>query len=97
MEACRTSEINSNFELCKKWLTSLYSRLVANKDLLTEYNKIFQHQLAEGITKKVTQSESSKDNVNFMPHHAVIREDRTISKVRVVFDASYKSHSDEFS
>ena len=45
-------EINSNFELCKKRLTSLYSLLVANKALLTEYNKIFQHQLAEVLSKR---------------------------------------------
>ena len=32
-----------------------------------------------------------------MPHRAVIREDRTTSKVRVVVDACCKSHSDEFS
>ena len=38
-----------------------------------------------------------KDNVNFMPHHAAIRKNRTTSKVRVVFDASCKSHSDELS
>ena len=44
--------INSNFELCKKRLTSLYSLLVANKALLTEYNKIFQHQLAEVLSKR---------------------------------------------
>ena len=89
--------IISNFELCKKWLTSLRSRFVANKALLTEYNKLFQHQLAEGIIEKVLQSEFRKDNVNFMPHHAVIREGRTTSKVRVVFDASCKLHSDELS
>ena len=89
--------INSNFELCKKRLNSLYSRLVANKALLSEYNKIFQDQLAQGIVEKVPLSEISKDNVNFMPHHAVIREERTTSKVRVVFDASCKSQSDELS
>ena len=84
-------------ELCKKRLNSLYSRLVANKALLSEYNKIFQDQLAQGIVEKVPLSEISKDNVNFMPHHAVIREERTTSKVRVVFDASCKSQSDELS
>ena len=82
--------INSNFELCTKRLNSLYSRFVANKTLLGEYNKIFQDQLAQGIIGKVLQSEMSKDNVNFMPHHAVIREERTTSKVKVVFDAGWK-------
>ena len=45
--------INSNFELCTKWLNSLYSRLVANKAPLSEYTKIFQDQVAQGIIEKV--------------------------------------------
>ena len=71
--------------------------MVANKTLLGEYNKIFQDQLAQGIIEKVPPLEISKENVNFMPHHAVICEERTTSKVRVVFDASCKSQSDDLS
>ena len=92
-----TDGINSNFELCKKRLNSLYSHLVANKALLSEYNKLFQDQLAHLIAEKVPRSEISKDNVNFLPHLAIIREERTTSTVRVVFDASCKSQYDDLS
>ena len=75
----------------------MYSRLVASKALLSEYTNIFQDQLAQGIIEEVPSSEISKDNVNFLPHHAVICEEWNTSKVRVVLDASCKSQSDDLS
>ena len=38
--------INSNFELCKNRLNSLYSHLVANKALLCEYFLFFQTSIS---------------------------------------------------
>ena len=76
-------EINSNFELCKKRLTSLYSRLVAQKALLTEHTKIVQHQLAEGIIEKVPQSKITYERHQcHLPYSVIYKRQRPIRNNR---------------
>lgn len=49
--------------------------------------------LQQGIAEDVTEGECSTSNVKYyLPHHAVLREDKMTTKLRVVFDAL--SHED---
>lgn len=58
-----------------------------NNDILKEeYSKVMKEYLTLGHMER---AEESKMAV-YLPHHAVIREDKDTSKVRVVFDASAK-------
>ena len=56
----------------------------------TEYNNIFKNYLNEGIIKKVNDESAIPGCVHYLPHRAVIRNDKEATKVRVVFDASAK-------
>ena len=48
-------------------------------------------QLEKGIIERVPIEETSElENVHFMPHHAVVRQDRETTKLRVVYDGSAK-------
>ncbi|XP_045509321.1 uncharacterized protein LOC123704872 [Colias croceus] len=66
----------------------LEKRLSNNSGLKEEYCKVIKEYLDMGhmeLCKK-----GKKEGAIYLPHHAVIREDKDTSKVRVVFDASCK-------
>ena len=72
-------------------LNSLFKRLKDTPDLLEKYDAIIKEQLDLGIVVPVDDSLSSPARVHYMPHHAVIRRDKSTTKVRVVYDASAKA------
>ena len=79
-------------ELCRRQLASLLKRLRQTPQLLTEYNAIIQDQLNKGIVEIVSQpSHSISDQVHYLPHHGVVRQDKSTSKLRIVYDASAKT------
>jgi hypothetical protein len=79
-------------ELCCRRLMSLLKRLKQSPQLLTEYDSIIQDQLQKGIVEIVPQpSLSNSDQTHYLPHHPVIRRDKSTSKLRIVYDASAKS------
>ena len=82
-------ELEDNLKLSKQWLIGLLSRLRRNPALIKEYNAIIQEQLHRGIIQPVTDYETS-NRVHYIPHHAVIRKDKSTTKVRIVYDASAK-------
>ena len=82
-----------NFDLSEKRLNSLLKRLKTEPDVLKEYNQVIQDQLEKGIVEVVDDKLTDKGNkVHYIPHHAVIRRDKTTTKLRVVYDASAKSN-----
>ena len=60
-----------------------------NLEILNEYNSVIQDQLSKGIIERVpTQDQGS--TIHYMPHHPVIRKERSTTKVRIVYDGSAK-------
>ena len=86
-------------ELCLSRLHSLHNRLKRNEQLLSEYDKAIKDQLASGIVEEIPRSEPCRqeNTVHYIPHHAVIREDKETTKLRVVYDGSATTNDHNFS
>ena len=72
---------------------SLEKRLVKNNNLRNEYVKFMIEYEALGHMTLIDDSYDNDKTVYYLPHHAVIREHSSTTKVRVVFDASMKTDS----
>ena len=86
-------KLPSNFALAKKRLEGLLHRLNHNPDVKREYNAVIQDQLRQGIVEEVTEHSQvhTEGKVHYLPHHAVIRQDKQTTKLRIVYDASARS------
>ena len=80
-----------NYELGRKRLYGLVHRLKQNPAILREYNAIIHDQLEKGIVEIVENLDDTPKMIHYLPHHAVIRQDKNTTKVRVVYDASTRS------
>ncbi|XP_058827626.1 uncharacterized protein LOC131687552 [Topomyia yanbarensis] len=69
----------------------LEGRLVRNPDLHHQYRVFVEEYHALGHMQPVTDYENPPTSCYHLPHHAVVREDSTTTKLRVVFDASCKT------
>lgn len=69
-------------------LKQLERKFERNEDLKTEYKKVIHEYLEMGHMKKV--KKENEDEAIYLAHHAVVRDDKDTTKVRVVFDASAK-------
>ena len=87
-----TPPLPDTFELCRRRLDSLLRRLKQNPPLLAEYNSVIRDQLRQGIIEVVDDPSSEvSERVHYLPHHGVVRQDKTTSKLRIVYDASAKT------
>ena len=68
----------------------LQKQLNLNPDLRESYDTIIKTYLDENIVKEVKDDETF-ENVHYLPHRTVIRNERDTTKIRVVFNASAKS------
>ncbi|XP_062542425.1 uncharacterized protein LOC134210390 [Armigeres subalbatus] len=71
----------------------LERRLTRNPDLKEEYDKFMQEYLSLGHMKLVNEYDEQPPAVYYLPHHPVIKDTSTTTKVRVVFDGSSKTSS----
>ncbi|XP_055941638.1 uncharacterized protein LOC129971686 [Argiope bruennichi] len=83
--------LRSNYEIAKRRLFGLSKTLDRNKELFVKYDGIIKEHLREGIIERVDLNLDKNINTGyFVPHHAVVRERKDSTKVRIVFDASSK-------
>ena len=75
--------IHDHFILCKKRLCNTFTRLKRNPELLNQYDNIFKEQLKTGIIEEVNE-EGVVGETHYIPHHPVIRNDKTTTKFRIV-------------
>ncbi|KAL5472994.1 hypothetical protein EMCRGX_G027441 [Ephydatia muelleri] len=81
-----------NYELSKDRLFNLLRRLRQSPDILNQYDAVIQDQIKCGIVEVVEAQDSGiVRRTHYIPHHAVIREDKQTTKLRIVYDASARS------
>eukprot|EP00731_Ephydatia_muelleri_P025526 Em0017g609a len=82
----------NNYDLSLKRLKGLLHRLKHDCDILLEYDTTIKTQLQQGIIERVEEPKIvDTSGVHYIPHHAVIRRDKTTTKLRIVYDASSKT------
>ncbi|XP_062714102.1 uncharacterized protein LOC115267934 [Aedes albopictus] len=84
-------QLGDNRRTAVRRFRMLESRLCRTPELSQQYSAFMDEYLALGHMKQVYDHQSPPMLCYHMPHHAVVREDSTTTKVRVVFDASCKS------
>ena len=61
-------------------------------EVLREYDSIIQSQRSQGVVEEVSpQEELANGPIHYLPHHAVVRRDKSTTQVRVVYDTSAQS------
>ena len=82
-------KLENNYEVALVRLKSQEKSLKKKgPEVAIAYNQIFEDCEKKGYIKRVPPSK--EENQWFLPHFLVIREDRTTTKVRIVFDAAVK-------
>ena len=82
-----------NYQLSEKRLKHLLTRLRKDPEILQEYDNVIKEQLKEGIVEVVDEQHPGEiGKVHYLPHHAVIRRDKSTTKMRIVYDASAKDN-----
>ena len=92
--------IPDNYNLCYNRLKTMHYKPRKTPEVLKEYDDIIQEQLASGIIEKVPNPEvetRDNDNTHYLPHHAVIRQNRETTKLRILYDGSARSPGQEHS
>ena len=82
----------NNYHLSLKRLQGLLHRLKQDPAILNEYDSTIRDQLKKGIIEPVQVEEPCSDRIHYLPHRAVVRRDKTTTKLCIVYDASAKSN-----
>nr|XP_026497962.1 uncharacterized protein LOC113402055 [Vanessa tameamea] len=77
-------------EIALRKFLYLEKRLLRNDKLYNDYRKVMEEYLALNHMSRVDSEDLNNPNAVYLPHHAVVREDKETTKVRVVFNASSK-------
>ena len=81
-------KFKNNFEMAHRRLQTLEKSLMnKGSEVATGYNKIIEDYVDKNYVRKVP---LTNEEQWFLPHFPVIKEDRTTTKVRIVYDAAAK-------
>lgn len=83
--------LGNSSENAKRRFLSLEKRLNANPELKTDYVNCMNDYIESGHMEIVTQDRLDESQHFFLPHHAVVKNESSSTKLRVVFDASAPS------
>ncbi|XP_022816832.1 uncharacterized protein LOC111349813 [Spodoptera litura] len=72
---------------------TLESKFAKETQLKEKYADVMKEYLQLGHMRELTKSEEQNEHAVYLPHHAVVRNDKDTTKVRVVFDASCKGNN----
>lgn len=77
-------------DLAIKRFLLLERKFKKNRELAMRYAEVFHEYINLGHVERVPKDDLKLSTAVYLPHHAVVRENKTTSKVRIVFDASMK-------
>ena len=83
--------LHDHYELALRRLNGLLKCLRQNPEILSQYDSVIKEQLHKGIIESVSNSALITHPVHYLPHRAIIREDKKTTKLRIVYDASAKT------
>lgn len=87
-----TLKLGNLYNIAKRRFLSLERRLENNSELKNEYIKfINEYQNLGHLEEVLDDGHIDSDGTCYLPHHAVMKESSTSTRLRVVFDASCKS------
>ncbi|MCG8623377.1 MAG: hypothetical protein MJE68_15465, partial [Proteobacteria bacterium] len=86
------SPLPNNYQLSHNRLRGLLHRLKQTPSILREYDGIIRDQVDKGIVEPVMETDPALSRLHYLLHHAVIRTDKTTTKLRIVYDALAKSN-----
>ncbi len=79
----------TNYNNSLSRLKSQLKKLRLNPDILEMYNNVISEQVEMGVIEQVSLLEQAQQ-IHYIPHQAVCRENAETTKLRVVYDASCK-------
>ena len=85
--------LGSNYKVAEKRLQSLLKKFECNPDLKEKYTEAMNEYISAGFAEPVPEDEitSVEPGIYYIPHRAVIKEENTTTKTRIVSDASSSS------
>ncbi|XP_058448790.1 uncharacterized protein LOC131428764 [Malaya genurostris] len=87
------SRLGESRDISYRRLQGTERRLAKNLGLRDQYSAFMEEYVSLGHMRKVDDASSGSVKRCYLPHHPVIKEPSTTTKVRVVFDASCKTSS----
>ncbi|GFY63521.1 integrase catalytic domain-containing protein [Trichonephila inaurata madagascariensis] len=85
------SKLGDSRESAIRRFNSLEHSLIKKPAIYSQYRDFMQEYLTLGHMELVPKHDYAKREAYYLPHHAVLRDSSTTTKLRVVFDASAKS------
>lgn len=86
------SKLGDSKQMALKRFYTVEKKLTNNTDLRLEYVQFMEEYLALGHMSEVS-ADNDTSSFNYLPHHCVVKDSSTTTRVRVVFDASAKTDS----
>lgn len=87
------NNIGVSKEIAEKRFLKLEKKLNSNNNLKTEYSSFLKEYEELGHMTEIPNNEiKCLEPIYYMPHHGIIKQDSTTTKLRVVFDASAKTN-----
>ena len=83
--------LSDNYTNASRRLPTVIKKLKTQPEIMKKYDQVIKEQLEGEVVEEVQQDQVLEPgNVNYLPHRGVVRLDRYTTKVRVVYDSSYK-------
>ena len=87
------TDLPENYELAYGRLKSLLNRVKKTPEVLKQYDDIIQEQMEKGMVERVTETSEQAKPHHYIPHHCIIKPGSNTTKIRIVYDASAKTKS----
>jgi hypothetical protein len=89
-----SNALGASYFNAERRLLAMERKFLKNPEFAKQYHKFMLEYLTLGHMELMSEAEVHINKPHFyLPHHAVCKEDSTTTKLRVVFDGSYKSSS----